>query len=128
VSPFLVTSQEFKKGMERLCDILEIPPKFNDTTAVLRAVSKIITKKLSKEAMEKEKIKEHGSGVDFSVDKISLGFDTGDAIINEAAKILRLLYIQDLRLLQTKINEAIVAVQSIVADPRTDPKLGVTGR
>ncbi|CAF0820664.1 unnamed protein product [Didymodactylos carnosus] len=121
------TTPEFKQGMERLCDILQIPRKFNDTTAVLRTISKIITTKLSKESMEKQQIKEHGSGVDFSVDKIALGFTTGDAIIDEAAKILRLLYIQDLRLLQTKINEAIVAVQSIVADPKTDSKLGKTG-
>jgi RLL motif-containing protein 1 len=56
-----------------------------------------------------------------------LGFDTGDQIINEAAKVLRLLYIQDLRTLQTKINETIVSVQSLVADPRTDSKLGQTG-
>lgn len=56
-----------------------------------------------------------------------LGFDSEDKIINEAAKILRLLYIQDLRVLQTKINEVIVNVQSLVADPRTDSKLGKIG-
>jgi len=68
-----------------------------------------------------------GSSVDFSIEQMPLGFDTGDKIINEAAKILRLLYIQDLRTLQTKINEAIVNVQSLVADPRTDSKLGKIG-
>jgi RLL motif-containing protein 1 len=68
-----------------------------------------------------------GSGVDFSIEQMSLGFDTGDKILNEAAKVLRLLYIQDLRTLQTKINETIVDVQSLVADPRTDSKLGKTG-
>ena len=68
-----------------------------------------------------------GTGVDFSIAEMPLGFDTGDKIINEAAKVLRLLYIQDLRTLQTKINEAIVTVQSLVADPRTDSKLGKIG-
>jgi hypothetical protein len=68
-----------------------------------------------------------GSGVDFSIQQMPLGFDTGDKIINEAAKVLRLLYIQDLRILQTKINETIVNVQSLVADPRTDSKLGKIG-
>ena len=76
--------------------------------------------------MEKSSTKEN-SGVDFTIGDMSLGFDTGDRIINEAAKILRLLYISDLRTLQTKINEAIVAVQSLVADPRTDSKLGKIG-
>lgn len=65
--------------------------------------------------------------MDFSIDQMPLGFDTGDEVINEAAKVLRLLYIQDLRTLQTKINETIVNVQSLVADPRTDSKLGKIG-
>ena len=57
-----------------------------------------------------------------------LGFDTGDAVLNEAAQILRLLHIEELRELQTKINEAIVAVQAIIADPKTDHRLGKVGR
>lgn len=51
-----------------------------------------------------------------------------DATLNEAAQILRLLHIEELRELQTKINEAIVAVQAIIADPRTDHRLGKVGR
>ncbi|CAF2520764.1 unnamed protein product [Rotaria sp. Silwood2] len=138
------TSEEFKSGMLKLCELLQIPTKLNDTTAILRvnyclslfsllifwffkAVSKVITTKLSKEAIDKNQIKEQTSGVDFSIEQMQLGFDTGDKIINEAAKILRLLYIQDLRTLQTKINETIVNVQSLVADPRTDSKLGQIG-
>jgi RLL motif-containing protein 1 len=121
------SSEEFKSGMLKLCELLQIPTKFNDTTAILRAVSKVITTRLTKEAIEKSQIKEQGSSVDFSIEQMPLGFDTGDKIINEAAKILRLLYIQDLRTLQTKINEAIVNVQSLVADPRTDSKLGKIG-
>jgi RLL motif-containing protein 1 len=42
-----------------------------------------------------------------------------DPVINEAAKILRLLYIKDLRILQTKINETIVSIQTITANPKT---------
>lgn len=59
--------------------------------------------------------------------EMDLGFDLGDYVLNRAAKILRLLYIHDLRNLQTKINEAIVAVQSITANPKTDTKLGKVG-
>lgn len=51
-----------------------------------------------------------------------------DATLNEAAQILRLLHIEELRELQTRINEAIVAVQAIIADPKTDHRLGKVGR
>ena len=50
------------------------------------------------------------------------------AVLKEAAQILRLLHIEELRELQTKINEAIVAVQAIIADPKTDHRLGKVGR
>lgn len=53
---------------------------------------------------------------------------SSDATLNEAAQILRLLHIEELRELQTKINEAIVAVQAIIADPKTDHRLGKVGR
>jgi hypothetical protein len=112
-------------------------------------VSQVIITKLSANAIEKSRTKQQvrineirscsicrifvvltvnkGSGVDFTLSQMPLGFDTGEIVINEAAKVLRLLYIQDLRVLQTKINETIVAVQSLVADPRTDSKLGKIG-
>lgn len=51
-----------------------------------------------------------------------------DATLNEAARILRLLHIEELRELQTRINEAIVAVQAVIADPKTDHRLGKVGR
>ncbi|XP_026765047.1 RNA transcription, translation and transport factor protein [Galleria mellonella] len=49
-------------------------------------------------------------------------------IIQQPADVLKLLFVQDLRDLQTKINEALVAVQAVTADPRTDTKLGRVGR
>lgn len=56
-----------------------------------------------------------------------LGFNTGDKNLIEAGKILRLIFIQDLRRLQTQINECIVDVQKVTADPKTDTKLGKVG-
>lgn len=67
-------------------------------------------------------------GTPFPFQDADLGFDMGDYVLNQAAKILRLLYIHDLRDLQTQINECIVAVQSVTANPKTDTKLGQVGR
>ena len=67
-------------------------------------------------------------GLPVALDEHILGFDMGDAVLNEAGQILRLLHIEELRELQTKINEAIVAVQAIIADPKTDHRLGKVGR
>ena len=60
--------------------------------------------------------------------EFGLGFETGDPVVNDAAKILRLLHIQDMRALQTRINECIVAIQAITANPKTDTRLGKVGR
>jgi len=40
--------------------------------------------------------------------------------MDRACKVLRLLHITDLRDLQTRINELIVKVQSLTADPKTN--------
>lgn len=67
-------------------------------------------------------------GKPFPLQEADPGFDTGDYVLNHAAKVLRLLYIHDLRDLQTRINECIVAVQSVTANPKTDTKLGKVGK
>ncbi|CAG9463617.1 unnamed protein product [Pedinophyceae sp. YPF-701] len=56
------------------------------------------------------------------------GFDTGDAQLNNAASVLRALFVRDLRALQTAVDRALVEVQELTADPRTDSKLGKVGR
>lgn len=50
-----------------------------------------------------------------------------DKSLDEAAKILRLLQIHHTRNVQTAINETIVRVQEITANPKTDTKLGKVG-
>lgn len=57
-----------------------------------------------------------------------LGFDTGHAVLNKAATILRMLYVADLRELQDAVTDIIITVQEYVADPRTDASLGQVGR
>ena len=63
----------------------------------------------------------------FPLKEMPLGFDTGDHQLNQACKILRLLHIADLRELQTLINELVVQVQGITANPKTNTKLGKVG-
>ncbi|KAI4831330.1 hypothetical protein KUCAC02_000877 [Chaenocephalus aceratus] len=93
---------------------------------MLKAIRILIQERLSPEAITKAS--NNREGIPVALDKHVLGFDTGDAVLNEAAQILRLLHIEELRELQTKINEAIVAVQAIIADPKTDHRLGKVGR
>ncbi|KAL4656244.1 hypothetical protein GN956_G6404 [Arapaima gigas] len=116
---------DFKAGVLALANLLQIQ-RHDDYLVMLKAIRILIQERLTPEAIAKAGQKKEGLPV--SLDKHILGFDTGDATLNEAAKILRLLHIEELRELQTRINEAIVAVQAIIADPKTDHRLGKVGR
>lgn len=118
-------SPDFKAGVTALANILKIQ-RHDDYLVMLKAIRILIQDRLSPEAIAKAS--QNKEGIPVSLDKHLLGFDTGDATLNEAAQILRLLHIEELRELQTKINEAIVAVQAIIADPKTDHRLGKVGR
>lgn len=45
------------------------------------------------------------------IDDFVLGFDTGDATVNKAAKVLRMLYVRHLRSVQDRMNAIIIAAQ-----------------
>ncbi|XP_072895938.1 RNA transcription, translation and transport factor protein [Hemitrygon akajei] len=120
-----VNNPDFKAGVMALANLLQIQ-RHDDYLVMLKAIRILVQERLSPEAIAKaNRIKE---GFTVSLEKHLLGFDTGDATLNEAARVLRLLHIEELRDLQTRINEAIVAVQSIIADPKTDHRLGKVGR
>lgn len=119
---------DFKAGVMSIATLLQIPPH-HDHKEVVKAICLLVTERLSKQALEKAATKSKENMADaIPIDKIELGFDCGDYISNEAAKILRLLQIHELRELQNKVNEAIVAVQALTANPKTDEKLGKVGR
>ncbi|KAG9481107.1 hypothetical protein GDO78_010386 [Eleutherodactylus coqui] len=120
-----VGNPDFKAGVLALANLLHIQ-RHDDYLVMLKAIRILVQERLSAEAIAKSNSSREGLPV--ALDKHTLGFDTGDAVLNDAARILRLLHVEELRDLQTKINEAIVAVQAIIADPKTDHRLGKVGR
>ncbi|KAL6087515.1 hypothetical protein STEG23_022168 [Scotinomys teguina] len=150
-----VNNPDFKAGVMALANLLQIQ-RHDDYLVMLKAIRILVQERLTQDAVAKaNQTKEYAmttslknaigifltvppiqrslvvagvEGLPVALDKHILGFDTGDAVLNEAAQILRLLHIEELRELQTKINEAIVAVQAIIADPKTDHRLGKVGR
>ncbi|XP_018027181.1 RNA transcription, translation and transport factor protein isoform X2 [Hyalella azteca] len=117
---------EFRDGVNKLAEILNIQAH-PDHLVTLKAVSHLVKTRLSQEALASPGEVIH-QGKAYPIFDADLGFEMGDKRLNDAGKVLRLLYIQDLRKLQTSINECIVATQTITANPKTDSRLGKVGR
>ncbi|XP_065563317.1 RNA transcription, translation and transport factor protein-like [Artemia franciscana] len=118
-------SQDFKNGVKVLAGILNVGVH-PDHLVTLEAVARVINVRLSTEVL-KNPGKFSIEGTPYPFAEADLGFDTGDPALNQASKVLRLLFISDLRDLQTKINECIVGIQRITANPKTDTALGKVG-
>nr|CAG4650373.1 EOG090X0ARU [Sida crystallina] len=118
-------SNDFKLGVNALADILHVA-HHPDHLMTLEAVCSIIKERFNAESL-KDPSKFPASGTPLQFEACELGMDLKEANLNQAAKILRYLFIHDLRDLQTKINECIVAVQALTANPKTDTKLGKVG-
>jgi len=117
---------DLKYGVISLSKLLGIP-EHPDHITILQAVKTIIEERLSNSQIEARKNIDEGS--DFlPLKDVSLGLRVGDPAVEEAAKIVRLLHLHELRDLQTQINKAIVLVQKLTANPKTDQSLGKVGR
>ncbi|EFN82210.1 RNA transcription, translation and transport factor protein [Harpegnathos saltator] len=119
-------SNAFKVGVGTIAKLLRVP-QHSDHLVTLQACSKLVCNKLNAEAVKQPNIV-NIKGKSLTAMTIGPGFNMGDKMLDNAARGLSLLYIQDLRNLQTKINETIVAVQNITANPKTDTKLGKVGK
>lgn len=122
----------FAAGVRALATIMQIT-HHPDPSVLLEAVRIVIQESLSASALEvATRESDAGKKVkgekQFNVTAKECGFELGDPVLSEAAKVLRLLHIQELRDLQTKINEVIVSAQAITADPKTDQSLGRVGK
>jgi len=119
--------QLFVSGVQALAKILMVSSHPN-IAVLLDACRIVIQEKLSPLALEKAAGKDGSKEKQYNISPKDCGFDIEDPVLGEAAKVLRLLHIQELRYLQTNINELIVAVQGITANPKTDQSLGQVGR
>lgn len=122
-------SDEFIQGVNELANLLKVP-KHPNHLITLEAIAIIIKSKFSGDAVESKQIKPSNFKSDklFTIENSHLGFESKDETLIKAAKVLRILYINDLRDLQTKINHIIASIQSITANPKTDTSLGKVGR
>ncbi|KER30780.1 hypothetical protein T265_02822 [Opisthorchis viverrini] len=94
----------------------------------LKAVCLLIEQKLSSQSIERA-IAEYGTvKIDqLKVPEVCLGFEISDPELRAAAVALRLLNVNEMRRLQDLANAAVVQVQRLTADPKTDEKLGKVG-
>ena len=120
----------FTSGVRALAKIVQVT-HHPDPSVLLEAVRIVIEESLSVSVTEAAQstsgTKKKGTKK-FNVSAKECGFHLGDPVLSEAAKVLRLLHIQELRDLQTHINGLIVAVQAFTADPKTDQSLGRVGK
>lgn len=115
------------ESIRMLADLLKLPPH-DDTAVLLQAIAATLNAKFNPIAVSAALAAKDEPKQVFPLDSMALGFSTGDDAMDRACKVLRLLHITDLRDLQTRINELIVKVQSLTADPKTNIKLGKVGR
>ncbi|KAM7539882.1 hypothetical protein Aperf_G00000020854 [Anoplocephala perfoliata] len=119
-------NSEFKEGVKKLSKLLSIP-EHPDPKQSFRAICVLIEKMLSEATIKRAKEKANEKVELQKTEDIFLGFDVSDPQLRSAAVALRLLHVSELRSLQDLINHAIVQVQKLTADPKTDASQGRVG-
>ncbi|VDD87571.1 unnamed protein product [Enterobius vermicularis] len=114
-------SDECKKGIEDLRKLLGIG-SHPDPEVVLKGICKVSS--LAYCLL----INELDFQPSVQLNKLEMGMaSTKNGSIDAAVRALRLIHLENLREIQTEINEVIVAIQEITADPKTDKRLGKVG-
>nr|CAG4634974.1 EOG090X0ARU [Alona affinis] len=119
-------SNEFKQGVNQLADVLQIP-KHPNHLITLEGVCSLLKDKFSEPAVKNASQHQQTQSIPIQFDKLNFGMNFKDPNFSQAANVLRFLFIHDLRNLQTKINECLVSVQALTANPKTDTTLGKVG-
>uniref|UniRef100_A0A0R3RJA1 RNA transcription, translation and transport factor protein n=1 Tax=Elaeophora elaphi TaxID=1147741 RepID=A0A0R3RJA1_9BILA len=121
------STEEVRKVIEDLRVTLGITPHPNPYV-VLKACCKFITHNLSDEAIQVANKEAQMQKKTIPLSRLDMGMiSSKHGTIDAAARALRLIHVENLREVQTKINETIVAVQELTADPKTDKRLGKVG-
>ena len=146
------SSPEFRAALEALANALRLPTNL-DTDVLLKGVCDVVESKFSKQAMSalpahatpaalcsststasavaaassSSSSSSSSSAPTYAMGQDTLGFSTGDAAVDRAATLLRLLYVADLRDTQSQVNDVIAALQERSANPRVDSALGRVG-
>ena len=123
---FSVQSSEYACQVDKICEILKIPAHPNPTVR-LEACHKLLNSRIG---MKQDSEDSTISSVEVNLQDHDFGFadKSMDPVLRDAAKILRMLHLAQLRKLQSDINNTIELVQSVTANPKTDTKLGKVGR
>lgn len=119
------SSPEFANAVKELARRLNIP-QHTDHLLVLEAAARIVERHLAAKPVVKAANGARSANMAYDIHGAEK-FTFAEKDLDEAASILRLLQIHSVRNLQTVINETIVAVQEVTANPKTDTKLGKVG-
>lgn len=122
-------SQEAQDALRSVLSALRMEPESIDVSAADVACAKsVLESQILPTLAEAARLPGSAPTSASALSRFPLGFSTGDESVDVAATVLRLLYIKDLRSLQTQIDEAIVEQQEMTAHPRTDAAAGRVGR
>ena len=122
---FTVDNPEaFEAQVHQLCDTLSLA-RTGDTGADLALCARMIRQLVAlNAAKDTDATKKSPSEL---LRGIPLGFSTGDQKLDNACKLLRVLYTADMRELQDTVDDTIIKLQNVTGDPRTDTRLGKVG-
>jgi hypothetical protein len=112
-------SDEFKGAVNALAKALGVPPSGEDHKATLLVCLTLLEGRLP--------LSGGGAAAPLSPADLPVGFDTGDKALNNAAAALRLLFISDLRELQTAINH-LIASRTASSQGKMDTTKGRVGK
>ncbi|MCP9261240.1 putative tRNA pseudouridine synthase [Dirofilaria immitis] len=114
----VICTEEARKAIENLRVTLGIAAH-PDSLIVLKACCKFIMNNLSDEAIRIANKEAQTQKKTMPLSRFDMGMiSSKNGTIDAAVRALRLIHLENLREVQTKINEAIVAVQELTADPK----------
>eukprot|EP01023_Acetabularia_acetabulum_P061082 TRINITY_DN7366_c0_g2_i3.p1 TRINITY_DN7366_c0_g2~~TRINITY_DN7366_c0_g2_i3.p1 ORF type:complete len:262 (+),score=48.12 TRINITY_DN7366_c0_g2_i3:80-865(+) len=123
-----VEQEEFQKLVQDLMRTLQVDTSNGTTVDHLKEAKEILEEQVLPGISHSQDSSGNKRKGLFDMSQFPLGFKTGDKKLDIAATVLRILYIKDLRNLQSQIDHAIVELQEYTANPKTDSRLGRVGR